>query len=132
MDPEHHYIDINPVRSTNKVFKKYCIQSIRNPEEKAFQPKQLQELKTHLWERVNCQEYDVMGLAILFAASTGVRIGEIPVLKWSDVSDIAIHIHAQQNESYDPESLEVKSSPYVTKREVNILTIILRQRMRKG
>jgi len=115
MDPERHYIDTNPVRSTNKVFKKYCIRSAKNPEEKAFQPKQLQELKTHLWERVKTRKYDVSGFAILFAASTGVRIAEIPVLKWSDVTDVAIHIHAQQNESYDPNSVEVKTSPYVTK-----------------
>ncbi|MBQ8139000.1 MAG: tyrosine-type recombinase/integrase [Lachnospiraceae bacterium] len=38
--------------------------------------------------------------AILFSSETGVREGEIPSLKWSDISGNAIHIHSQQNDEY--------------------------------
>lgn len=36
--------------------------------------------------------------AILFSSESGVREGEIPSLKWSDITDRAIHIHSQQND----------------------------------
>ena len=115
LDPEHRYIEVNPVRTSNMAFKKHCIQASNKPEDKALQPDQVQKLKDYVWNRVGRLPYDVNGYAILFATSSGVRVGEIPSLKWSDVTDNAIHIHSQQNDTYDPNSTEVKNSPYVTK-----------------
>ena len=37
---------------------------------------------------------------MLFSSETGLREGEIPSLKWSDITDKAIHIHSQQNDEY--------------------------------
>lgn len=34
----------------------------------------------------------------MFSSETGVREGEIPSLKWSDIKGNAIHIHSQQND----------------------------------
>ena len=40
--------------------------------------------------------YFINGYAILFSIETGVRAAEIPALKWSDIHEDYIHIHAQQ------------------------------------
>lgn len=44
LDPERRYVDINPVRTSNTIFKKHCIPDTNAPEEKAFQPDQIKEL----------------------------------------------------------------------------------------
>ncbi len=33
---------------------------------------------------------------MLFAIETGVRVGELCALKWEDINEKSIHIHAQQ------------------------------------
>lgn len=38
----------------------------------------------------------ITGYAMLFAIETGVRVGELCALKWDDVYENYIHIHAQQ------------------------------------
>ena len=43
-------------------------------------------------------KYDVNDYAILFSIETGVREGEIPSLKWTDIYYDRIHIHSQQND----------------------------------
>ena len=40
--------------------------------------------------------YFINGYAILLSIETGMRAAELPALKWSDVHDDYIHIHAQQ------------------------------------
>ena len=40
--------------------------------------------------------YYINGYAVLFAIETGVRVGELCALKWSDITENSIHIHAQQ------------------------------------
>ena len=42
------------------------------------------------------REYDIIGYAMLFSIETGVRVAEIPPLRWSDISDMGLHIHRQQ------------------------------------
>ncbi len=97
-DPEHAIISINPVPANNAAYKKNCTYVSKKPEDKAFQPDEIALIKAELWHRVNRLSYDVNGFAILFSIETGVREGEIPSLKWSDVSETAIHIHSQQND----------------------------------
>lgn len=97
-DPEHAIISVNPVPSTNAAYKKNCSYSSKKPEDKAFQPDEIELIQDYLWERVKRLNYDVNGYAILFSIETGVREGEIPSLKWSDISENAIHIHSQQND----------------------------------
>ncbi len=100
INPERRYISINPVPKQNRAFNKNCIESSHNPEDKAFQPYEIQLIKETLWKRINSQEYDVNGYAILFSIETGVREGEIPSLKWSDIYSDRIHVHSQQNDEY--------------------------------
>ncbi len=97
-DPERMIIDFNPVPKNNAVFAKNFKLSSNKPEDKAFQPQELDLIREHLWNRVNVREYDVYGYAILFSSETGVREGEIPSLKWSDIRSKDIHIHSQQND----------------------------------
>lgn len=96
--PERRIIEFNPVPKNNKAFAKYYSISSNKPEDKAFQPDEVELIRKHLWERVEEEEYDVYGYAILFSSRTGVREGEIPSLKWEDVKRNAIHIHSQQND----------------------------------
>lgn len=42
------------------------------------------------------KRYDFIGYAMLFSIATGVRVGEIPVLKWEDITDKGVHIHRQK------------------------------------
>lgn len=98
-NPEHQLIPINIIPTENKPFLKQCSITVVKPEDKAFSPSDILVLREYLWERVHKLKYDVNGYAILFASHTGVRQAEIPALKWSDVSDTMIHIHAQQNDA---------------------------------
>ena len=97
-DPERRYIEFNPVPAKNKAYAKNFTPTSRKPEDKAFQPDEIELIRSHLWERVRKERYDVNGYAILFSSETGVREGEIPSLKWSNISGNAIHIHSQQND----------------------------------
>lgn len=97
-DPERRYLEFNPVPSKNKAYEKNFTPTCCKPEDKAFQPHEVELIQEHLWERVHTLKYDVNGYAILFSSETGVREGEIPSLKWEDVSHNAIHIHSQQND----------------------------------
>lgn len=97
-DPERRYISINPIPSKNKAYEKNLTPTCAKPEDKAFQPEEVKLIQQHLWERASNTKYDVNAYAILFSSESGVREGEIPSLKWSDITDRAIHIHSQQND----------------------------------
>lgn len=97
-DHERQYIPYSPVPKGNHIFKKNLVDVKPKPEDKAFQPEEIELIRNHLWTRVHSRSYDVLGYAILFSTYTGVREGEIPSLKWSDInfSNQTIHIHSQQ------------------------------------
>ncbi len=97
-DPERRYIEINPVPNKNAAYSKNLTPTSNRPEDKAFQPHEIDRIREYLWNRVHRLKYDVNGYAILFSSETGVREGEIPSLKWSDIKAKAIHIHSQQND----------------------------------
>ena len=97
VDPERRYISFNPMPLSNKAFRKNIVLETRTPEEKAFQPNDIEKIKAELWKRVEKEKYDVNGYAVLFSIETGVREGEIPSLKWSDIHENYVHIHSQQN-----------------------------------
>lgn len=97
-DPERRYLEFNPVPTKNKAYEKNFTPTSNRPEDKAYQPNEIELIRTHLWKRVHTLKYDINGYAILFSSETGVREGEIPSLKWDDISSNAIHIHSQQND----------------------------------
>ena len=121
VDFERQYISYNPVPSNNKIYKKNISVLAPRPEEKAFQPNDIDQIRTHLWKRVNERQYDSLGYAILLSSYTGMREGEIPSLKWSDIDfDMrTIHIHSQQLcSTYDGKKI-YEYAPY-TKNEKGV------------
>ncbi len=113
---EHGIIQHNIVPDDNIPFIKNCKDTNARPEEKAFQPHEVERIRKYLWKRVNTLKYDVNGYAILFSSHTGVRQGEIPSLKWDDISDKMIHMHSQQNDRMTSDGKEYYYNP-TTKNE---------------
>lgn len=92
-------IERNPMRYISaKQYYKYCDTSSKSANEEIFSMEDMERLKSwyadnHRWL------YDPQASAVQFCFLTGVRVGEIPPLKWSDVADgESIHIHCQQTE----------------------------------
>ena len=96
----------SPVPEDNYVYTKTIAQQKPKPEDKAFQPYELELIRNKCLERINRYTYDVNAFAILFVSYTGLRAGEIPTLKWNDINFSLgeIHIHTSQvfrNGSYE-------------------------------
>ena len=77
-------------------FLKECDTSGKTGDEKIFSPKDIEYIKGEIERLIMERGYDPYAHAMLFSIETGVRIGEIPPLKWSDIMDKGIHIHKQQ------------------------------------
>ncbi len=95
---EHDIISVNPLNKVrNAVYLKSCDSSIAKPEEKIFTQDEIQLLINVCEERMK-DKYYVNGYAMKFAICTGVRVGELCAIKWSDIDFDAgiIHIHGQQ------------------------------------
>lgn len=95
---EHKIIQGTPVTAIhNQSYLKSCDIQPVIPEEKAFSQEEILLIKEEALKRIN-KNYYINGYAILFSIATGVRRGEIPALKWSDIDYInkKIHIHSQQ------------------------------------
>ena len=94
------FITANPVvKLKNKVYFKECDCSKPVSDDKIFSDAEIASIKDMVRSRMEQDRYDgyfVNGYAILFAIETGVRCGEIPSLKWSDIHSNYIHIHTQQ------------------------------------
>lgn len=85
----------------NRPYMKSCETSKAKSEEKIFSPEEIEMLKAEVRYRMNSGfkrygDYYITGYAMLFAIETGVRVGELCALKWDDVYENYIHIHAQQ------------------------------------
>lgn len=115
-DPEHNIIPRNIVPNDNDAYKKNLMVSDDKPEDKAFQPEEVELIRNYLWKRVARLKYDVNSYAILFSSHTGVRQGEIPSLKWEDIGERLIHIHSQQNDHITESGKEYYYNP-TTKNE---------------
>ena len=91
-------IERNPMRFISaKQYYKYCDISSKPANEKIFSKEQMKQQKS--WYANNHRGlYDAQAFAIQFCFLTGVRVGEIPPLKWTDWDDGAIWIHCQQIE----------------------------------
>lgn len=97
---EYDMIPASPVTAIrNSVYLKSCDVRQATPEEKILSPSEIERVKKTVREYMTHKRYNgyfINGYAILFAIETGCRAAEIPALKWSDVRDDYIHIHAQQ------------------------------------
>lgn len=97
-------IKSNPVLAIqNKHYLKSCDTHAATSEEKIFSLEEIEEIKAEVRKRMvqkKYQGYFINGYAILFCIETGVRAGELCALKWTDILEDKIHIHAQQ--LYEP------------------------------
>ena len=96
----HRIISSNPaVLVKNKPYLKSCDTRKSKPEEKILSAEEIDEIRREVRRRMTLKkwgEYYINGFAVLFAIETGVRVGELCALKWTDVKENVIHIHAQQ------------------------------------
>lgn len=93
-------IAVNPLsKMNNKAFMKECDCSKAVSEQKIFSEDELETIKTEVRSRMKQKKYNgyfINGYAILLSIETGMRAGELPSFKWSDVHENYIHIHSQQ------------------------------------
>ena len=73
-----------------------CDLSMKSSDEKIFTEDEISNIEDRIREEIADKTYDFIGYAMLFSIATGVRVGEIPVLKWEDITDKGVHIHRQQ------------------------------------
>lgn len=93
-------ITVSPLaKFSNKAFLKECDCGKATSEEKIFSEDELDTIKNEVRSRMLQKKYNgyfINEYAILLSIETGVRAGVLPALKWSDIHDNYIHIHAQQ------------------------------------
>ena len=90
-------IEFNPVsRIDLQNYYQNCDISMKSADEKIFTVDEIDNIKKRILEEMSEKDYDIMGFAMLFSIETGVRVAEIPPLRWTDISDKGIHIHCQQ------------------------------------
>lgn len=96
----HRIITVNPVAlMKNKPYMKSCDTRKPKPEEKILSPEEIDTLKKEVRHRMTLKKYGryyINGYAMLFAIETGVRAGELCAIRWEDIREKSIHIHAQQ------------------------------------
>ena len=73
-----------------------CDLSMKSSDEKIFTENEISSIKDRICKEMAGKTYDFIRYAMLFSIATGVRVGEIPVLKWDDITDKGVHIHRQQ------------------------------------
>ncbi len=73
-----------------------CDTSMKSSDEKIFTVSEISDIKARIRMEIAEKDYDIIGNAMLFSIETGVRVAEIPPLRWEDVTDKGIHIHRQQ------------------------------------
>lgn len=97
---ENEIIHANPLAAMrNDMYYKSCDITPFASEQKILSPAEIQKLKDTVRKYMNSKRYDgyfINGYAILFSIETGMRAGELPSLKWSDIKSDHIHIHSQQ------------------------------------
>lgn len=97
---EHEIIMTNPLLGVNNsVYYKSLSNPKTKPEEKILSVQEIDTVKSTVRKRMphgRYHNYFINGYAILLSIETGMRAGEIPSLRWSDIKSDHIHIHSQQ------------------------------------
>lgn len=90
-------ISHNPVTTIDiENYYQNCDCTKKNGDEKIFTPEEIEQIKEKIRAQITKYRADFIGYAMLFSIETGVRVAEIPPLKWSDITSKGIHIHKQQ------------------------------------
>lgn len=93
---------MNPMYEIEKItYSKLCNHSAQavtcgQIQAKCFSEEEIKTIQNACRERINSSKYDVYSYAIIFSSLTGVRVSEIPAIKWSDVQANALWIHSMQ------------------------------------
>ena len=97
---EYELITSNPVISIkNSIYLKSCDTQKNVSEDKILSLNEIETIKSEIYRRMSLKRYNgyfINGFAILLSIETGMRVGELCSLKWSDIHDNYIHIHSQQ------------------------------------
>ncbi len=94
------FITDNPVKRIDlDNYFQNCDISAKASDEKIFTEKEIALIIKSVNAEIEKSKYDYIGYAILFSIETGVRVGEIPTLKWADITGKGIHIHTQQRKT---------------------------------
>lgn len=72
----------------------------------------------------------VHNLAILFAAYTGMRVGEVVALKWEDISQNSIYVHRTQVNYKDENGNNVRTINEHTKTEAGMREVVIIPQLR--
>lgn len=105
---ERGIITINPIAKVkNYVYYKSLSPKVHSDENKIFSNEEIQKIQDEVFRRFGFKKkyngYFINGYAILLSIETGMRCAEICALKWADISDKEIWIHAQQLQNEDCE-----------------------------
>ncbi|SDI51805.1 Phage integrase family protein [Pseudobutyrivibrio sp. 49] len=97
---EYDYIQVNPVTAiNNQKYKAECDTSKPANTEKILSNEDIKMIQAEVRKRMKLPRYNgyfICGYMILLAIETGMRAAELCALKWDDIEDYNIHIHAQQ------------------------------------
>ncbi len=113
---EKQIITENPVLlMRNQPFMKSLDTSKAKPQDKIFSPSEIEAIKKQVRLYMTYKRYPdgyyVNGYGILLAIETGMRVGELCSLKWSDIEGQYLHIQSQQViESSDEKFVERKTT----------------------
>jgi len=111
-------ISENPVQQVDlDNYNQNCDISAKSSDEKIFTDEEIDMIIARVRTEMKDKDYDFIGYAILFSIETGVRVGEIPVLKWEDITVKGIHIHKQQRKTKEPGKKAVLEELPYTKNE---------------
>ncbi len=90
-------IQDNPVKYVDlQNYYKNCDISTKCSDEKIYTEEEIESIKKRIRLEMSEKKYDPIGYAMLFSIETGVRVAEIPPLRWEDITEKGIHIHRQQ------------------------------------
>jgi integrase len=100
----HDVLQKNPMQLVNKeAYKRSCNHQKKALDDAIFSPQEIEAIKEYSWKKIDrvCYRYSLSSYAILLACETGMRVGELPALKWTDINfeDRYIWIHGQQLET---------------------------------
>lgn len=107
-------ISKNPLAGfKNSVYLKSCDVSKATSEQKILSPEEIELIKKTVRDNMSQKRYSgyfINGYAILLSIETGMRVGEICSLKWSDIKEEHIWIHSQQLKNKNPKPDNGKGS----------------------
>lgn len=99
--------------------------NIKEDDDNIFMPEELDAILKTCNSRLNGSRKSLNALAIMLAAYTGMRVGEIVALKWEDIKDEYIYVHRTQIEVRDSKGHKKHEIRDFPKSEAGIRKIVI-------